>query len=61
MPCAAYSVQLVYKTEKVLTKELHGKYVGDITRGNGERLVLADHEDDLYKLGSNQKPCLHDS
>jgi hypothetical protein len=49
------------KQKKVFTKELHGEYVWDITQGNGERLVLANHEADLYKLGNNQKTCLYDS
>jgi hypothetical protein len=32
------------------TKELHREYVWDITLDTGERLMLADHEADLYKL-----------
>jgi hypothetical protein len=32
------------------TKEIHGEYVWDITLDTGERLMLADHEADLYKL-----------
>lgn len=32
------------------TKEIHGEYIWDITLDNGERIMLADHEADLYQL-----------
>jgi hypothetical protein len=42
--------QQEYEGTGEYTKEILGEYVWDITLDNGERLMLAEHEANLYQL-----------